>query len=101
MANAVCLANQIYLPNNILYPGDAKRLVSYKLKDQCANSGDSGGGISSVCECPTMGLMISGVYYSLSGLGSGSGTYVTPISVNGGTLGINNSGGTITFVVIP
>jgi hypothetical protein len=86
------------LQGNMMSP---KINVAYKLKDQCSVGGDGGTTTGSSCECPTLGIDIGGVYYSLAGSSITTGaTIVTAIPVTGGTLGINNIGGIVHFVIL-
>jgi hypothetical protein len=91
--------NGPYLDYRLL-PNDEKTLVAYEIKDACSQTSNDGPPSGSIggCKCPTLGLMINGVYYSFAGASVFTGgTIVTSVPLLGGQLQIVNIGGVIEF----
>jgi hypothetical protein len=95
-------ANGPYLDYR-LEVGASKTLVAYEIKGICnqtSNDVPPSGSIAG-CKCPTLGLMINGVYYSFPGASVFTGgTIVSSVPLTGGQLQIVNIGGVIHFNVI-
>lgn len=85
---------------------DNKRMVSYKLKDQCISGSDTGsGGPSSNCSCGTLALEIGGTLYRnvlmgvpASPFGNGIKYFTNIPKPSGGNLIIYLDSGTVQFL---